>query len=274
MEIIESTTAKPGDETYHAPFPAGRVRRLLLALKVSLGRGKGSPLTFEDWGQLVSRPGNTLSSWCTDGQAYQVQALLASLERLPEPERHQLIEDACRPYPTLHHRRFAHDFVAVSNLASLLSQSCGFTAIQGGQDHLRTFLLTALGHSFHEFGAGGAAVSGLDVHRPDTFVPVVGVRYLHNPLASTETMRQILQAWPTIRNAGSGLILLNGVWSRTPELQPQVVDLARRAHVIVADQTIFPPKQPFTTLPSPVHLVTVSPARECPEWLRVEVQTP
>jgi hypothetical protein len=118
MEIIEPTTVGPSNEIDHAPFPPGRVRRLLLALKAGLGRDKGSPLTFEDWGQLVARPGNTLSSWCADGQAYQLQALLASLERLPEPERHQLIEDACRPHSTLHHPRLAHDFVAIGNLAT------------------------------------------------------------------------------------------------------------------------------------------------------------
>jgi hypothetical protein len=274
MELIESKTGEPGDETDQTPFPPERVRKLLLALKVSLGRGRGAPLSFEDWGELVARPGNTLSSWCADGRASQLQALLASLERLPEPERQQLIEEACRPYPTLRHRRLAHDFVVVSNLAALLRQASGLTAIQGSQDHLRTFLLTALGHSFPEFGASGAPVAGLDVHRPDFFVPVVGLVYLNGPLTPTETARQILRAWPTVRSATDGLVLLNGIWSKAPELQPQIVDLAHRAHVIVADPVVFPLKPSSKMLPSPLHLLTVSPARECPEWLHVEVQAP
>lgn len=270
METIESRTGELANNTDDAFFPPTRIKKLLLALKVSLSRGAGAPLSFEDWGKLVGRPGNTLSSWCADGRAYQLQALLASLERLSELERHQLIEEACREHPTLRHRRLAHDFLAVSNLSALLRQPAGLTVIQGGHDHHRTFLLSALGHSFDELGPSGAIVAGLDVHRPDTFVPVVGLSYLHHPLCPTETMRQILQTWPTVRVA-KGLVLLNGVWSKAPGLQPQILDLARRAHVIVADQVIFAPKQPIGILPSPAHLVTVSPARECPEWLRVEV---
>jgi hypothetical protein len=272
METIESKTGVPEEKADQISFPSGRIKKLLMALKVSLGRRAGNPLSFEDWGRIVGRPGNTLSSWCADGQAYQVQALLASLERLPDLERHQLIDEACRPHPTLCHRRLAHDFVAVSNLATLLRQPTGLTAIQGGHDHLRTFLLTAMGHSFQEFGLNGALVTGLDVHRPDTFVPVAGLTYLHNPFRPTETARQILQAWPTIRGVKAGLVLLNGILGQAPDLQPQVFDLARRAHVVVADQVIFPPKQSSHAVPSPAHLVTISPARECPEWLRVEVQ--
>ena len=102
-------------------------------------------------------------------------------------------------------------------------------------------------------------------------MPVIGLSYIDHPLCPAETARKILQTWPTIRGAKS-LVLLNGVWVRAPELQTQVLDLARRTHVIVADQVVFAPKQLFGALPSPVHLVTVSSARECPEWLRVEVQ--
>ena len=105
-------------------------------------------------------------------------------------------------------------------------------------------------------------------------MPVVGVRYFVNPLASSDTTGQILRAWPSVREARSGLVLLNGVWSKAPELHRQILDLAGRAHVIVADQTILPPKPPVPYLPPPAHLVTVSPARECPEWLRVEIQFP
>ena len=105
-------------------------------------------------------------------------------------------------------------------------------------------------------------------------MPVAGLSYLNNPLTQTEIARQILQAWPAVRSATDGLVLLNGVWSKAPELQPQIADLARRAHVVVADPAILPVKSLFNTPPPPVRLVTVSPARECPEWLHVEVQAP
>jgi hypothetical protein len=274
MKAIEPNAGESRDKMDQPSFPPDRMRKLLLALKVSLGPGTGAPLSFEDWGRWVGRPANTLASWCGDGQAYQMQALLASLERLPESERHLMLDAACRLYPTLHHRRLAHDFVAVSSLAALLRQPCGLTAVQGGLDHARTFLLTAMGHSFHEFGPSGALVAGIDSHRPDTFVPVGGLSYLNNPLTPTEIARQTLQAWPTVRSATDGLVLLNGVWSKAPELQPQIADLARRAHVVVPDPAIFPLKSLFKPPPPPLHLVAVSPARECPEWLHVEVQAP
>ena len=101
-------------------FPQNRVKRLLLALKASLGRGTGAPLTFDEWGEMVGRPGNTLASWCADGEAHQIQALLASLERLPKPDRHRMVEDACRLYATLRHKRLAHDFVAVIYMKQML----------------------------------------------------------------------------------------------------------------------------------------------------------
>jgi len=78
------------------PFPPERVRKLLLNLKSSLGREEGQPLSFEDWSPIAGRPSNTLASWCDSGEAHQIQALLASLERLPEQARHQLLDEACR----------------------------------------------------------------------------------------------------------------------------------------------------------------------------------
>jgi hypothetical protein len=63
---------------YQPSFPQNRVKRLLLALKASLGRGTGASLTFDEWGEMVGRPGNTLSSWCADGEAHQIQVLLGS----------------------------------------------------------------------------------------------------------------------------------------------------------------------------------------------------
>jgi hypothetical protein len=252
-------------------FPQNRVKRLLLALKASLGRGTGAPLTFDEWGEMVGRPGNTLASWCADGEAHQIQALLASLERLPKPDRHRMVEDACRLYATLRHKRLAHDFVAMSELAALLRQATGFTAIQGVMDHLRTFLLTALGNSFE----GAGPVAGIDAHRPDGFVPVVGVSYPDDPRDAAGHVRR---AWPDVRSTEASLILLNGVWSVAPELRPEILDLARRAHVVAADLTVL--SLDLTVLPTgskaplPVHLVTVSPARERPEWVRVEVRAP
>jgi hypothetical protein len=117
------------------PFPPERVRKLLLNLKSSLGREEGQPLSFEDRGPIAGRPSNTLASWCESGEAHQIQALLASLERLPEQARHQLLDEACRIHPTLLHRRLNHDFLANSHLKEILRKPSGFTLIRGNPAH-------------------------------------------------------------------------------------------------------------------------------------------
>ena len=157
------------------PFPPERVRKLLLNLKSSLGREEGQPLSFEDWSPIAGRPSNTLASWCDSGEAHQIQALLASLERLPEQAQHQLLDEACRIHPTLQHRRLGHGFLATSRLKEILRKPSGFTLIRGNPAHMRTFLLAALGNSFNQAHPGGKVVAGLDIQPAEFLAPVIGV---------------------------------------------------------------------------------------------------
>lgn len=257
-------------ESIAAPsFPPERLKKLLLNLKAELARDTGQPLSFDDWGRLTGRPGNTLASWCDDGSAHQLQALMVSLERLPESQRHQLIDDACREHPTLRHPKLSHDFVIVSFLAKLLRLPSGFTAIQGSPAHMRTFLLTALGNSFEQSEHAGYGTAGIDIHRPDDFTPIVGVAYLDNPIRGTEAAQQIQQAWLEVSKVKARLFLFNDVWSKAPALQPEIMALVRHAHVVVAD-SLF--NGAVKRVPAPVHLLTVSAARENPGWIRVDVQ--
>ncbi len=194
------------------------------------------------------------------------------MERLTEGERHQLIDRSCRDYPTLAHPKLAHDFVACSRLATLLRQPSGLTFIQGGPEHMRTFLLTAFGHSSVSAELKQLVVAGVDIHRPDEFVPVLGLIYLDNPLSAREIERQVKQLWPIVRATGSPLVLLNDILRRVPALHQEILDLSRTSHVMVAD-ALFPTSGDLISHgPIPSHLVTVAPARERTEWIRVEVR--
>ena len=200
------------------------------------------------------------------------------MERLPEAERHRLIDGACREFPTLHHRKLSHDFVACSHLATLLRQPCGLTYIQGAPEHMRTFVLHALGHSlgFWEVRAGQTTdpekVAGVDVHRPDGFVPVIGVIYLANLLRAADIERQFERLWPSILGARARLVLLNGVWRTVRRLQAGILDAARHSHVVVADALSLKANELTNQVPVPTHIITVSPSREQVAWVRAEIQ--
>ena len=139
--------AEDPNQTPSPLFPASRITKLLLDLKASLGQAEGQSLSYDEWAQIAGRPANTIASWCAGGAAHQLEVLLASMERLTADERHRLIDGACRDYPTLRHPKLAHDFVACSRLATLVRQPSGLTFVQGGPEHMRTFLLSALGNS-------------------------------------------------------------------------------------------------------------------------------
>ncbi|HEY5479993.1 MAG TPA: hypothetical protein VIL39_00795 [Verrucomicrobiae bacterium] len=272
MKTQDSMQAEDPSQTPSPLFPAPRITKLLLDLKASLGQAEGQSLSYDDWAQIAGRPANTIASWCAGGAAHQLEVLLASMERLTAEERHRLIDRACRDYPTLRHPKLAHDFVACSHLATLVRQPSGLTFIQGAPEHMRTFLLSALGNSASSPDLKKAAVAGVDIHQPDQFVPVIGLIYLGNLLRSGEIERQFKQLWPTVRATRARLVLLNDIWRRVPALQPEIMDLARTSHVVVADALALKPGDLTSRVPTPTHLVAVSPAREQPAWIRVEIQ--
>jgi hypothetical protein len=264
--------AGEANQTPSPLFPAARITKLLLDLKTSLGQAEGQPLSYDEWAQFSGRPANTIASRCAGGAAHQLEVLLASLERLTADERHRLVDRACRDYPTLRHPKLAHDFVACSRLATLLRQPSGLTLVQGAPEHMRTFLVSALGNSASSTDPKRAAVAGVDIHQPDQFVPVIGLTYLRNLLRAGDIERECKRVWPAICAAKAWLILLNGVWPHVPALQSEILDRARKSHVVIADALTLNPASLKSRVSTPVHVVTVSPSRERPDWLRVEIQ--
>lgn len=260
------------DESSGIYYPAECIIRLLLDLKLSLGQAEGRQVSYDDWEQIAGRPANTIASWSAGGAAHQLQVLLASLERLAIEERHRLIDRACRDYPTLRHPKLAHDLIACSRLGTLLRQSAGLTFIQGGAEHMRTFVLTALGHSAGAPHLPRITVDGVDIHRPDAFVPVIGLNYLDNTVRHADIERKFNGLWPSIRAKGAPLILLNEIWRAVPTMHRQIMEAAQKSHVVVADVAALKAGDLAIGVSAPVHLVTVFAAKERSDWIRIEIQ--
>ena len=78
-------------------------------------------------------------------------------------------------------------------------------------------------------------MAGLDAHLADWFVPVPGVTYLGNVLRAERLRERSEALWSNVSGASASLVLVNGLWGKVPELQDKIVDLARRAHVVLGE---------------------------------------
>jgi hypothetical protein len=84
--------------------------------------------------------------------------------------------------------------------------------------------------------AGGEVhACGLDVHRPDTLVPISGVSYLSERLGATELREVVGKLWPALLNSKSQLLVLNGIWDAVPGFRTRIAKLAEGRNVIVVD---------------------------------------
>jgi len=254
----------PTEPTPFEPLPhqPDRVRPLMRAIKGQLEALQGREITYEDLAGYVGQAASSVFDKFQRAQQPQIEALLGWIERLPESTRNQLLNSACRCYPTLDHPRLNHDPAQVSQLKTLFRQANGLTLVQGGNDGLRTFLITALGHSCGTLEPERRQVCGIDVHEPDWFVPVDGVVYLHNLLDPSRMREGVHRAWPAIAEMKSRLTILNGVWSKVRDLEAEINQLSLRRHVIVADETRFKPEDPARRDAKPTHVLSAAEEKE------------
>jgi transcriptional regulator with XRE-family HTH domain len=209
------------------------VRRLKQALDLAECL-PGSELTQKQFARLLGMPKSTANDWYHSELVPQIRYFLCALERLSESSRITLLREFCRECPRLDHPRLDQGPETIALLKTALTQPTGLTLIRGESDALRTFLITAIGHS-----AGllvpGKRVSGVDFHRPDLFVPVNGVLYPGRKCNSTDRAAVALSICQQIEECPAQVLLLNGVWSTLPEAQAQLLQLARHKNVILAD---------------------------------------
>lgn len=242
---------------------------LLNSIRACLGDVAGQPLAYEDLAQITGRPTNTIADWFAGGSTHQLSALVCMLERLPPEIRHRIIDESCRIYPTIRHPRIAHDFHAIDALSTIIAKTTGLSVIQGQPEHLRTFVATALAHDCDR-SAQENVISGVDVHGTAGFVPVAGVVYLETPTAVRVRREAIERAWRNIRESGSRCILLNGVVSLMPELVPELLNMCKAVHVIIADHLS---NQALHILEEEhsADWITVSITRHNPAWIDLHI---
>ncbi len=250
-------------------FPPERTIRLLVGIKSAIGMVESRAVSFEDLEQLSGRSAGTIASWMEGTRMQQLEFLFALLERVPPRLRHDLLDAACRTHPTLQHPRLAHDPIAVSRLEDLLERRTGLSVIHGAPEHARAFLLNALGNSTREVNFGQQPVVGIEIHRVASWAPALGILHIS---PHTEMRQQLQRAYSKIKQSVDGsMILLGGVWSRIPEVHSEIRSLSTRCHVIVADE-FLKPEDLVRRVPGPVKIITIAPAREQLEWIRVTVQ--
>ncbi len=194
----------------------------------------GACLTQKQFAGLLGMPKSTANDWYHSELAPQIRYFLCALERLPEVSRTTLLRELCRECPRLDHPRLGQAPEVIALLKTVLAQRAGLTLIQGDSDALRTFLITAIGHSAGRV-IPGKRVGGVDLHRPDRFVPLHGVLYLGRGWDSTNSPAVTRSVCQQIEGCPAQLLLLNGVWSALPEAQALVLRLAGQRNVILAD---------------------------------------
>ena len=75
--------------------------------------------------------------------------------------------------------------------------------------------------------------AGLEVYRLDDWAPAPGIRRLNLNQNRAHFCSQARGHWNCIRSLP--LVMLNGIWSRIPELRAEIQQAASIVHVIVAD---------------------------------------
>lgn len=216
---------------YHKPS-----YEVVRALKQALDRTECSPgqqLEQRQFGYLLGVSKSTIHDWFHGTLAAPIQNLLCAFERLSETDRILLLREFCRQCPRLEHPRLAHDVESLNRLRFCLEQRAGLTIVDGPTEP-RTFLVTAMGHSFSKVDPRRRAC-GLDVHRPETFVPVAGVYYCQHPPNPAQARKILVEIMDGFKDSKAEVVIFNGVWSGIVEFPTILRRLTTSQHVIVAD---------------------------------------
>jgi hypothetical protein len=212
--------------------------RVIQKLKKALDLVECAPrreLTLKQFGQLIGAPKSTIHDWYYGDLVAAIEHFVCALERLSEVQRQEFIGQFCRECPRLQHPRLIHDRIAINSLGALLKLQSGLTFIIGSTDEVRTFVMTALGNSAMQL-LDGKFACGIDVHKPDLFIPAPGVLYFENPKDPTMLRKLIRHLWNEVENCPAKTVLINGVWNGAPEMRDKITACSKNRHVIVVDQ--------------------------------------
>lgn len=229
-------------------------RELFRDLRGRLSEAHPGKMTIKRLAGFIGRPLSTTHHWFEISEHPHLIAVMVLLERLSPSQRHNFLDAHCREFPSFRHPRFASSGLSTEHLTTRIKRKSGLTLVLGGTDRDRTFLLTAIGHSFSDMDLKHRNVVGIDFHRPKDFVPLEGVFYFDMFKRRHELRRRVDEAWPRILTAKSPLVLLNGLWSALPDTRNEILRLARLKHVIIADNAA-PNEKNLTSLGANVCIV-------------------
>ena len=227
------------------PLAPVRVPELLRTLRRELG------LNYRNMAKFAGVGATTLHDWTEGAPVDQIEALLRLLSRLPSAARNSALDATCPAMPSLNHVSIARDRLLTGYLRELLAITHGTTIVVGESEYLRTFVATALAHSFATLNPNQKNVSGYDVHAPTWFVPVDGVTYLN---AWKRRNGQELILGESVKPAK--MFFLNGVYSRSTAVRPRAHSASKICHVVIAEQSMA--RSDFAHFETPKHLITVS----------------
>jgi hypothetical protein len=158
---------------------------------------------------------------------------------MPKEEWQRVLRSFLRQFPTLEHPRLvAKNPEMVRQLEQLLTLRRGLTMIRGGKNDDRTFVFTALGHAFLQVGGPLRMLAGMDTHTPREFVPIESVLYFRDTLTPQRLGSLVHEKWRQVTRSNAPLLMFNGILSVAPDLLPEIVALAKKRHVVVAEPSM------------------------------------
>lgn len=184
---LTGSRATPFNKPSHMIFA-----RLKPAIELALGY----PVNHAMLGRMLGVRDSTAWRWCSSFDDEHVRAVFTLLERLPVRQRHSVVDSLCRSLPSFGHEKLAHDPLALSQLGVILMKEAGLTLLRGEPEHMREFVLSALGHEFPRRDSVHREVTGIDIQLHDRLVPVLGMQYRQEKLALSSRIRSfVLDAW-------------------------------------------------------------------------------
>jgi hypothetical protein len=101
-------------------------------------------------------------------------------------------------------------------------------------------------------------VCGLDIHRPDSFVPVAGVYYCQRPPNLELAQHLAAHIMAEVEISKAELVIFNGIWSGISQFLKAIQRLAVTRHLIVADDFDTAFDGLARVGPNPVQVMAVS----------------
>jgi hypothetical protein len=183
---------------------------------------------------MMGRSKSTTHFWFSEYHHPQIVGMMTLLEQLSSNERRSFFESNCRILPTLSDARLTG---ATGELEELLKQEQGITIVTGSTASARSFVLKAFGHSWSRMRQQRALVTGIDIHLPRHYVPVIGVRHIDETQPTKLIHELISSVWPRIQTSTAKLALFNELLGEFPEAINDLIRMAETKHVVLAEQS-------------------------------------